>query len=196
MRKTVQIIGTCPLNVRKTPELPAGVERWCANDPRTYTLIGFPRALTTYTRWFNVHRPRHIEKRHPCFLKWAREQTKPIYTLEPDPSIPNNRIFPGPHLQTYFQLSPGEIESFFTHQCVWLMALAIEEEFKCIELWGFQFGEGGRASPALSRKYAFERPAIHYWIGRARQAGIYVKLPPEAKLCHTDYLYGYQGPPL
>jgi hypothetical protein len=77
-----------------------------------------------------------------------------------------------------------------------LMALAMYEQFERIELWGYQFGEGSRASTERSRKYAFERPAMHYWIGRARQAGIDVVLPREAKLCHADYLYGYEGPQL
>lgn len=198
MRKTVQIIGTCPLNIKKTPAKIEGVERWCANDPAAYTKIGFQEALSTWTRWFNVHRPKHIALRHPNFTRWAQKHdgTRPIYTLEADPTIPGNRVFPGPHLQAFFGLSNGERESFFTHQCAWLMALAIEEEFEVIELWGFQFGAGSKPSETVARKYAFERPAMHYWIGRARQAGIFVKLPPEAKLCHTDFLYGYDGPAL
>ena len=186
--KIVQLIGTCPMNVRKTPAKVEGVERWCANDPKTYMRVRFPEALKTWTRWFNVHSPEHIRQRHPQFMHWAKQQdgTRHIYTRDVTPDIPGNVVFPGPALQRHFN------DSYFTHQAAWLVAFAVYEGFERIELWGYQFGEGAMTE----RKYAFERPCIQYWVGRARQAGVEVITPPEANLCHADYLYGYDGPPL
>ncbi len=188
--KIVQLIGTCPMNIGKTPALAEGVERWCCNDPRTYVRIGFPQALKTWTRWFNVHRPAHIEKRHPNFTRWAREQYLPIYTLEADATIPGNVIFPGLQLIARFD------DNFFTHQAAWLVALAMAEGFERIELWGYQFGAGTMRTALTEHKYAFERPCITYWLARAKQMGIEVVAPPEAKLFAKKFIYGYEGPAL
>lgn len=186
--RTVQLIGTCPMNIRKTPAATPGVERWCANDPATYVRVGLPSALKTWTAWFNVHSPEHIRQRHPKFLPWARKHdgSRVVYTRDADATIPGNIVFPGPELVKRFGTR------FFTCQAAWLMALAIQHGYERIELWGYQFGRGAMTN----RKYEFERPCIHYWIGRAEEAEIEVVLPPEAKLCHADYLYGYEGPPL
>jgi hypothetical protein len=194
-RKIVQFIGGSRVNIKATPDNVAlGAERWCANDPRTYMRLGFKPALKTWTRWFNVHSMRHIRERHPSAIPWYLRQDgfRPIYLLEVDDRIPGCVRFPGPELQEHFRISATEQETFFTHQAVWMMALAIYEQFERIDLCGYAFGRGGLAG----RKYEFERPAMHYWIGRARQAGIEVNLPPEAQMCQADYLYGYGGPPL
>ncbi len=182
------------MNIHRTPLTVAeGVERWCCNDPKTYMRIRFPPALKTWTRWFNVHRPAHIEKRHSNFGPWMRKQdgSRPVYTLEPDASIPGNVIFPGLQLIAHFD------DNFFTHQAAWLVALAIYEKFERIELWGYQFGAGSAPhSPTVKHKYAWERPCIIHWLARARQAGIEVVTPPEAKLHAKQFIYGYEGPPL
>ncbi len=191
--KTVQLIGTCPLNVKKTPVWDGVCERWCANDPHGYEQIGFKKALGTWTRWFNVHSNAHIRQRHPRFFPWAETQDggRPIYTLEANPRIPGNRVFPGRELVARFA------DDFFTHQAAWLVACAMAEGFERIELWGYQFGAGSKASlPSVKHKYAWERPCITHWLARARHAGIEVVTPPEARLYHKEFLYGYEGPAL
>lgn len=189
---TVQLIGTCPLNIRKTPLWDGRVERWCANDPHGYEQVGFKKALTTWTRWFNVHSNKHIEQRHPTFFPWAKQQDgRPIYTLEANAAIPGNEVFPGHALISHFN------DDFFTHQAAWLVAFAMAEGFTRIELWGYQFGAGSKASlPNVKHKYAFERPCIMHWLARAKQAGIEVVVPPEARLYKKEFLYGYGGPAL
>lgn len=188
---TVQIIGTCPLNIRKTPPATPGVERWCANDPLGYRRIGF--SFLGWTRWFNVHSNEHIRQRHAGFMPWAlrKDGTRPIYTLEPNPQIPGNRVFPGRDIIETLK------DDFFTHQAAWLVAYAMVEGFTRIELWGYQFGAGSKSSlPSVKHKYAWERPCITHWLARAKQAGIEVVVPPEARLYRKEFLYGYEGPPL
>lgn len=187
---TVQLIGSCPANIRNTPPWDPTVERWCANDPHSYEQIGFKKALTTYTAWFNVHSNAHIKQRHPGFFPWleSRERKMPVYTLEPNPGC---IVFPGRELIQTLK------DDFFTHQAAWLVAFAMVSGFTRIELWGYQFGAGARTeSPRVRYKYAFERPCIIHWLARARERGIEVFVASEAKLHHKEFLYGYEGPVL
>lgn len=192
---TVQIIGTCPLNIKATPPYPKNgpyVSRWMANDPTAYTRIGF-REPDSWTAWFNVHRTNHIQQRHPNFFPWAKQQDgRPIYLLENPPmKIPGLRLFPGQDIVTTLH------DDFFTHQAAWLVAFAMVQGFTRIELWGFQFGAGSKSSLAkVKHKYAWERPCIIHWLARAKQAGIELVLPREARLHKKEFLYGYEGPPL
>lgn len=181
----VQMIGTCPDTVSKvSPELPPNTERWMFNEP-----IRYPKTIrNTYTRWFDTHSNAHIAKRHPTFMDWAFQQdgARPIYTLEEN-LFPGHKIFPGREVIAALK------DDYFTHQAAFVVAYAIWlEEVERIELLAFSFGVGGENN----WKYAFERPCITYWVGRARQAGIEVITPPEAKLCNKKFLYGYEGPSL
>lgn len=182
--KTVQLIGTLPEGLPRVPRERGTAERWMFNEPKRYP----PDLRGTWTRWFDTHSNAHIEARHPSFQEWAMEQDgeRPIYTLEPNP-WPAWRRFPGQEIMTALQ------DDYFTHQASWTVAYAIWlQRFDRLEFHAFSFGVGG----VNNWKYAFERPCIHYWIGRAKQAGMEVILPPEAKLCAKKFIYGYEGPSL
>lgn len=180
MLRAVQILGVGP-NLSSAPLLP-GVERWCMNYHRIYRLK-YPEALETWTRWFNVHSHAHMVKTYPDGFAWYTQQTKPIYFAHEEPEVPSAVLFPYRQIQTHFQHSPTEPETFFTLSLAWLMAFAIMEGFERIELWGHSLTE---------RDMDTRRPAIHYWIGRARQAGITVYIPPDVDTCRADRLYGIE----
>jgi hypothetical protein len=171
--RVIQIIGTA-LNAGLTPDV-QGAERWCSNNPRVYR-IRCPKARQTWTRWFNMHSMRHIQKKYPGGYLWYQQQdgTRPIYLRdEVDPTIAGSRVFPGPMLMDYFA-NHGERETFFSFSCAWFLAFAIYEHLeldpvKRIEFWGIEMKRG--------HQWGFERPAMHYWIGRAEQAGIEVLIP-------------------
>ena len=87
--RTVQILGAAP-NIEKCPKaLPPDTERWCLNNPKIYENHLFPAALPTYTRWFNLHPRKQIEKHYPRGLTWCREQGKPLYLYVPPGQVRN-----------------------------------------------------------------------------------------------------------
>jgi hypothetical protein len=179
--KTVQFLGYAP-NVRNAPAIP-GAERWCFNSYRTYHLR-FPEARETYTRWFDLHSKEHILKTRYQSYDWYKEQTKPIYLQEQQEDIPSSLAFPAEALMKHFG-TPEAPETFFTCSAAWMIALAIYEGFERIDVWGI-------AAASNDTEYNYERPCIAYWVGRARQAGIEVFLPPSVDIVTTQKLYGYE----
>lgn len=179
MGRVVQILGTAG-NVGLTPDVP-GAERWCSNNPRVYR-IRFPQAMKTYTRWFNMHSHRHITTTYPSGYKWYQNQdgTRPIYLRDAvDPTIPGSVVFPGPLLMDYFA-NQGQQERFFTFSGSWFVALVTYEHLEVapverVELWGIEMKR--------DRQWDHERPAMHYWMGRAEVAGIHFLIPEGVNLC-------------
>jgi hypothetical protein len=179
MKKTVQLLGG-HYSVIRAPII--GAERWSVNglhfNFRTTPLED------SWTRWFDLHPLPYIKSSRPHAYAWYREQTKPIYLIEPDPSIPAAIVYPRAEIQEAFA-SNGTPENFFNSSMDWMMALAIHEGFECIQLWGYRMDRG---------EYHYQHPGMHYWIGMARGRGIEVTYPPISLFCHTNEgkLYGFE----
>ena len=159
-------------NLSNTPPPPEGVEVWLSNWHRGYN-IRLPRALTEWTRYFNMHSKAHQMKTYPGGHKWYREHAHEgrIVLRDPDPDIVPSEVFPREAIQDFFKTS-DKPQRYFTCSVCWFIALAIYEGFERIELWGFEVR-------ATKPKYAFERPCIAYWIHEAEKRGIEVWTPPE-----------------
>lgn len=171
--KTVRIYGMAP-NLSKTPPPEKGEEVWLSNWHKGY-LIRLPRALTEWTRYFNLHSKRHQLTKYPAGHKWYQDNAHRgrIILRDADPDITPSEVFPREALQDFFSTN-GAPQRYFTCSGCWFIALAIYEGFERIELWGFEI------KPSKP-KYAFERPCMFYWINEARKRGIEVWLPPELR---------------
>src|SRR3990167_10437732 len=113
--KTVQFVSGAR-NSLYTTTIP-GAERWCFNSYRGYRLR-FPDAITTYTRWFNLHSKAHMLRKYPEVYDWYKEQVKPVYLQEAQSDIPHSVTFPRAELQEHF----GEAGHYFTSSVAWCMA--------------------------------------------------------------------------
>ncbi len=164
-------------NLALTPALTEGVERWCANAPRSYRIKWAP-ALDTWTRWFNMHTKRHILLTYPKGYEWYTQQSKPIYLQEKQADIPSSIAFPRAEIQDYF----GDSGHYFAGSISWFVAFAIMEGFERIELYGFELKR--------DRQYDFERPCLSYWVNEARERGIEIFVPPDLDGVPVDF-----GPP-
>lgn len=201
--KTVRIYGMAP-NLSNTPPVPpeeVGTEVWLSNWHRGY-IIRLKRALSEWTRYFNLHSKAHQLKTYPNGYLWYQNNAKKgrIILRDADPDITPSEVFPGPQIQAHFS-TDGTPFRYFTCSVCWFIALAIWERetgqvpWERIELWGFEVR-------ATKPKYAFERPCIAYWIDQAEQRGIEVWTPPEMirptpaeagdPTTYTGPLYGYQ----
>jgi hypothetical protein len=196
--RTVQILGAAP-NIERCPKaLAPDTERWCLNNHKIYENHLFPAALPTFTRWFNLHSRKQIEKLYPRSLTWYREQGKPVYLQERAEDIPTSRTFPRDEIMSVLATR------YFTSSVAWLMAFAmLTKEFDRIELWGFYLsqtrapiGDDSELRPGDSL-HGRQRPCVAYWVKRARDAGIDVWYQPEVDT-FGPFVPGdaanYQGP--
>lgn len=206
--RTVQILGAAP-NLKDCPvALPSDTERWCLNNPAIYRNHLYPAALDTYTRWFNLHPRKQVDKLYKQGVVWYRTQDKPIYLQEASADIPTSRTFPKDDIQWAFAID-GAPMRYFTSSLAWCMAYAIFlEEFDCIDLKGFflsqtraPIGDDTELRPGDSL-HGRQRPCAAYWVQRARDAGLIVRYPPEVDTFgpfvpgdarrYAGPLYGYE----
>lgn len=162
----------------------------------------YPKALTHWTRWINLHSRAYMESAYPSTIEFYRREAagRPIYFQRVQPDIPGSRAFPYRELQHFFATAKGP-NRFFTCSICWLIAFAIYEGFERIELWGFALSDAKRRYSAC---YKFERPGFFYWVQQARDRGIEVVYQEEiARLPfepgdpdeYTGLLYGYSTKP-
>lgn len=177
---TVQIIGVAP-SASLVPPDTGGAERWCFNNPRMYR-VRCPQALTTWTRWVNVHSREHMCRRYPDGFAWYQRQTKPILLQEAYADVPASQAFPSHELINHFQTR------FFTSSAAWLIALALYQRPTAIELWG--------VSP--DRDYEHQKPCLAWWVWQARVLGVpvnffpHIDLGPPGRAEYTGPLYGFE----
>lgn len=201
--KTVRILGASR-NSRELPkERPEGVELWLANSPTT-TLLRCPRAMTQWTRWFNLHSKQHILGTYPSAYHYFQNKAegRPIYLLKQQPDVPTSIAFPYKQIQDFFAVD-GKPNRYFTCSITWLIAFAIFEGFERIELWGFELRDTKPGSA-----FAWERPCVAYWIKQAQDHGVEVfyqcaisklyeagKMIPGDPTEYKDKLYGFSTKP-
>lgn len=181
--KTVQLLGKGE-TVGTPPVLLPGAERWGLND-LIYTR--FAGDFDDWTRWFDLHELARIQARRPETYAWYQRQSKPIYLLERDPLMPSSVAYPSAEIQQAF----GTIdrpERCFRSALDWMLALAIWEGFRRIDLCWFPLKPGwGFETPA-------QRESARMWIRRAIDRGIDVVIHGDSTL-HEEYpLYGYESP--
>lgn len=113
------------------------------------------------------------------YVKWLNEQTFPVLT----PSLPPYRqMFPRALDFPWRTLVKRFGDYFFTSTFAWMMAYAIHVGVKEMGLYGVDMSS--------ENEYIQQRPGGHYFIQRAREAGIKVVVPPESDLLQPSPLYG------
>lgn len=197
MNKTVRILGMAN-NLGATPPS-NGEETWCSNYHKGYNLK-LPRVLANneWTRWFNLHSRKWQQYKYPHGYTWftKNDGKRPIYFQKVDPNVPGCVAFPKEEIRKFFGDPVG---TYFTFSGAWLIALAIMEGFKRIELWGFELRD---SKP--NEAYTFERPCFFFWVQEARQRGIEVVYQPEIAALpfepgdpatYAGTLYGFETKP-
>ena len=74
---------------------------------------------------------------------------------------------------------------YFTNSISWMIALAIEEGFTEIGLFGVDM--------ATTTEYGYERPSCEYILGWVRALGIRLVMPDECDLLKSAFLYGFEA---
>ena len=139
------------------------------------------RHIPRADRWLEIH---HNWNEHVVegtdHQKWLADAPIPIYMVDRVPGIPNSVRYP---VERVMKAHPD----YFTSTVAFAIALAIDEGFKEIGLWGIDLIVGD--------EYFYQKPCAEFWIGVAHGKGITVTLPHTTALCKQSHRYGYQSEP-
>ncbi len=166
-----------------------GPERPPLEDP-TWDIWGcnslWKRCLDKQNRfradaWFELHplsvqTPQELEDMHNCPV--------PLYVLDIEPRpkglTDHWRCFPIDLIRDQF----GH-RDYFTCTMCFQIALAIQLGYRTLGIFGMELWQGS------SRERLIELPAMLYWMGLAKGAGMEIVLPGYSKLASFPLLYGY-----
>lgn len=117
-----------------------------------------------------------------------REHPYPIYMMEKLERFPSSVKYPldeicGSLLPTLRRES-GEVIRYFTSTAAYMLAQAIYEDFRRIEIYGFEMG--------TDTEYKYQKASMEFWIGVATGRGIEVILPDRCKLMKAK-MYAYEA---
>lgn len=172
-RKKVAIVGYAASSKDLAPFEDDAWSIWGLNQ--LYRHI--PRA----SRWLEIHTNwnEHVVE-GTDHEKWLKEAPIPIYMVDRIPGIHNSVRYP------IERVINGHLD-YFTSTVAFGIALAIEEGFEEIGLWGIDLVVGD--------EYVHQKPCTEFWLGTAHGKGITVTLPRESALCKQSHRYGYQVEP-
>lgn len=153
-------------------------------DDPSWEIVGVNqlyRHIPRADRWCEIH---HNFLEHVVegtdHQKWLADAPIPIYMVDRIPGIPNSVRFP------IERVMHGHLD-YFTSSVAFMIALAIQEGFKEIGLWGIDLIVGD--------EYFYQKPCTEFWIGVAHGKGITMTLPPTTALLKQSHRYGYQSEP-
>lgn len=172
-------VQTCLSN---PPELMVGEEVWGLNNAAHV----FRCHLS-----FDIHTPRTIREEHGeepgnRHIKNLTKLPHPVVMPRAYDEIPNSIAYPWQEVIDRFSCN------YFRCGTSYAIAAAILCGPKEIQLFGCDFNYPGVTHVEAGR------PCVEYWIGRAREAGIDVSIPPISTLCDMrsrlagSPLYGFR----
>lgn len=185
-RKRVAIVGFAPHWI-EAPFDDEDVEIWSLNefyDVAPSQLLK-PRQEGRL-RWFEIH-VRETEYEGNPFLHSRNKSNEhaaklaalgcPVYMHRQWHDIPNSVPYPKDAIIAKYG-------RYFTNSISWMLALAIEEGFTEIGLYGVDM--------ATNTEYGYERPSCEYVLGWVRALGIRLVMPESCDLIKSAFLYGFE----
>ena len=184
-KSKVAIVGFAPSTMAESRFLfdDPDCEIWGLNQLyMTYnTGQNLPDIAKNCDRWFQIHHrvtyDANIVRDHSHHDWMAKQKDFPIYMQEHNPEIPMSVRFPKEKII-------DEFGTYFTNSISWEIALAIQEGFEKIYLYGVDM--------ATHSEYAYERPSVEYFLGWAKGRGIDIMIPQRSDLLKTLWLYPYE----
>ena len=131
-------------------------------------------------RYHGVDTEKHVKYLQTCGI--------PVYGVDVYPDIPTSVRYPLETMIEEFGIprtghDTGK-DAYFTNSISFMIALAIYEGFKVIEVYGVDM--------AVGTEYNEQRPSCEYYLGIAIGRGIEVKLPASADLLKSRFIYGFE----
>lgn len=153
-------------------------------DDPSWEIVGLNqlyRHIPRADRWLEIHHNWHEHVVEGTdHHQWLAEAPIPIYMTERVPTIPNSVRYP------IERVMEGNLD-YFTSTVAFGIALAIQEGFQEIGLWGIDLIVGD--------EYFYQRACAEFWIGVAHGKGLKVTLPHTTALIKQSHRYGYEQEP-
>jgi len=168
----IAILGAAPSSRKFAPFHDPEWEIWACSPPN-YDL---PRI----DAWFELHnldRKMAVAGNRPFFDVLTRHPR--VYVARKDPRLPLAHEFPKDSLLKKYG------PYFFTSTIAWMLAFAIEQKPEKIGMWGVDMS-------AADELYTHQRPACHFFIREAEQAGIKITAAAQSDILQPPALYGYK----
>jgi len=173
-RKKVALLGTVPHKLL-APFGDPEFEIWAI----AHACLGDP--LPRVDRIFEIHKWDEVVKWGSlgAFEAWP---AAPKYLIEARPDVLNSVAFPFDDLAAKFNIFDDRKEPLMTNSISWMMALAMDEGFEEIHIYGVNMSH--------HTEYGTQKPSCEYYLGLAKGRGIKIYVPKESDLCKSYFLYG------
>lgn len=191
-RKKLAIVG-CSDSRRYAPIDDPAWEIWGVNNLFYHLPMD---KIANRTKWFEIHkitfdgntylrRGERDFRGQPIdgYLADMGKLKCPVYMQKHWDIVPTSIPYPLKEILS-------EFGNYFTNTISWMIALGIYEEFEEIGVWGVDM--------AVDSEYGHQRPSCEYFIGmfdgicKAKGKKTRLYMPPQADLCKTRFLYGFQ----
>ena len=172
--KKVALLGTVPHKMM-APFNDKDFEIWAI----AHACLGEP--LPKVDRIFEIHKWDEV-------VKWGSLGAfqmlphAPKYLIEKHEEIPNTLAFPFADIDKKFQIFNDRKESHMTNSISWMIAMAIDEGFEEIHIYGVNMSH--------HTEYGTQKPSCEYYLGLAKGLGIKIYVPPVSDLLKSNFLYG------
>jgi hypothetical protein len=116
-------------------------------------------------------------------IKRLNDWKVPVYMQKKVPQITLSMEYPIKAIQRW--CDNKIMNKFFSSTISYMIALAIFEGYKTIELYGIHMA-------AQEEKYSMQRNSCEAWLSYGLGKGVNFWIPPESDLFKCSYLYGYE----
>jgi hypothetical protein len=173
-RKKVAIVGFASSSTMDAPFDDPEYEIWIMNQLNRFV----PRE----DRHFEMHEKYwEYVVEGTDYIGFLKSCPVPIYMTRHYDEYPNSVRYPIERMTERFS-------SYFTSTIAFMLALAIDEGFERIDLFGIDLSVGD--------EYVHQRPCAERLIGFAEGLGITVGVPIASALCKSTHIYGYEKDPI
>lgn len=172
--KKVAILGTVPHKMQ-APFNDPNFEIWAI----AHACLGDP--LPKVDRIFEIHKWDEVVK-WGSPQAWAMHPAAPVYLQSAREDVPNSRSFPFDYIISKFQIFEDRSEANMTNSISWMIALAIDEGFEEIHIYGVNMSH--------HTEYGSQKPSCEYYMGLAKGMGIKIYVPKESDLMKSYFQYG------
>ena len=167
----IALMGSAPSSRELGPFNDPDWEIWSCSPPN-YDL---PRV----DAWFELHlldRKMSTAANRP-YIETIMQHPR-VYVAKKDPRFPKAIEYPMQEMVDLYG------RYFFTSSLAWMFALAITCKPEKIGLWGVDM--------SAAEEYGYQRAGCHYFIQKARDAGIGVYAPGQSDILNPIPLYGFK----
>lgn len=170
-QRKIALLGAAPSSRKLAPFNDITWEIWACSPPN----YDAPRVEA----WFELHNlDRKIGHTANAPYIQALIRHPRVYVAVPDSRLPKAIVYP------YKEMIDKYGKYFFTSSLAWMMAMAIEQRPEKIGIWGVDM--------SAAEEYGYQRAGMHYFMMKAKEAGIKIMLPAQSDLLQPVPPYGFK----